>query len=183
LCSTRSVGRFDRGGRELIADASNQEIQRLNARAQPLRAQREELGELEVPVSGVHYGVRQGDRVVMIEQHREHGQERIENGTLHARRAAHPSRRSQAAKDGKVRPLRQAPVVVGATSGERARWLKPYDGDHEWRTEMWGQVVALHGRYPHHLENLKDKWWTNDAHTETLSALATWRAEIDDAGG
>ena len=42
--------------------------------------------------------------------------------------------------------------------------------------------VALHGRYPHHLENLKDKWWTNDAHTETLSALATWRAELDDTG-
>ena len=65
----------------LISDASNQEIHRLNARAQHLRAQREELGELEVQVPGVHYGVRQGDRVVMIEQHREHGQERIENGS------------------------------------------------------------------------------------------------------
>jgi conjugative relaxase-like TrwC/TraI family protein len=65
----------------LISDASNQEIHRLNARAQYLRAQRNELGELEVQVPGVHYGVRQGDRVVMIEQHREHGQERIENGS------------------------------------------------------------------------------------------------------
>ena len=65
----------------LISDASNQEIHRLNARAQHLRAQREELGELEVQVPGVHYGVRQGDRVVMIQQHREHGQERIENGS------------------------------------------------------------------------------------------------------
>ena len=65
----------------LISDASNQEIHRLNARAQHLRDQREELGELEVQVPGVHYGVRQGDRVAMIEQHREHGQERIENGS------------------------------------------------------------------------------------------------------
>jgi conjugative relaxase-like TrwC/TraI family protein len=65
----------------LISDASNQEIHRLNARAQHLRAQRQELGDLEVQVPGVHYGVRQGDRVVMIEQHRKHGQERIENGS------------------------------------------------------------------------------------------------------
>jgi conjugative relaxase-like TrwC/TraI family protein len=65
----------------LISDASNQEIHRLNARAQHYRAQRGELGELEVEVPGVHYGIRQGDRVAMIEQHHEPGQERIENGT------------------------------------------------------------------------------------------------------
>jgi len=65
----------------LISDASNQEIHRLNARAQHYRAQRGELGELEVAVPGVHYGIRQGDRVAMIDQHREPGQERIENGS------------------------------------------------------------------------------------------------------
>jgi conjugative relaxase-like TrwC/TraI family protein len=65
----------------LISDASNQEINRLNARAQHYRAQRGELGELEVEVPGVHYGIRQGDQVVMIEQHHEPGQERIENGS------------------------------------------------------------------------------------------------------
>ncbi len=53
----------------LISDASNQEINRLNARAQHLRAQRGELGDLEVPIPGVHYGVRQGDRVALIDQH------------------------------------------------------------------------------------------------------------------
>jgi len=47
---------------------------------------------------------------------------------------------------------------------------------------MWGAIVALHGRYPRHLEALKDEWWTDDAHTETLCALAVWRGEIDDAG-
>jgi hypothetical protein len=31
-------------------------------------AERGELGELEVQVPGVHYGVRQGDRVAMIDQ-------------------------------------------------------------------------------------------------------------------
>jgi len=65
----------------LISDASNQEIHRLNARAQHYRAQRGELGELEVEVPGVHYGIRQGDRVAMIEQHHQPGVERIENGS------------------------------------------------------------------------------------------------------
>ena len=44
----------------LISDASNKEIHRLNARAQHYRAERGELGELEVEVPGVHYGVRAG---------------------------------------------------------------------------------------------------------------------------
>src|ERR1022692_1031868 len=65
----------------LISDASNQEIHRLNARAQHYRAQRGELGELEAEVPGVHYGIRQGDRVAMIEQHYQRGVERIENGS------------------------------------------------------------------------------------------------------
>ncbi len=65
----------------LISDASNQEINRLNARAQHYRAQRGELGELEAEVPSVHYGIRQGDRVAMIEQHHQPGAERIENGS------------------------------------------------------------------------------------------------------
>ncbi len=66
----------------LISDASNKEIARLNARAQHYRAERGELGELEVEVPGVHYGVREGDRVAMIGQHHEPGQQRVENGSL-----------------------------------------------------------------------------------------------------
>jgi hypothetical protein len=87
-----------------------------------------------------------------------------------------------ASEDGKVRPLRPAPMLVGHSGAERARWLEPYGGDPAWRDEMWGAIVALHGRYPRYLEALKDEWWTDDAHTETLCALAVWRAEIDDAG-
>jgi hypothetical protein len=85
-----------------------------------------------------------------------------------------------AAARGKVR----APTPNAAPTGKpegRARWLEPYGGDPAWRGEMWGAIVALHGRYPRHLQNLKDEWWTDEAHTETLCALATWRAEIDDA--
>lgn len=89
---------------------------------------------------------------------------------------------AQAASDGKVRPLRQALVIIASKSGQRARWLEPWGGDTRWRAEMWGQIVALHGRYPRALAALKDEWWTDDAHTETLSALAVWRSELDDAG-
>lgn len=65
----------------LISDASNQEIHRLNARAQHFRSERGELGEREVPVPGVHYGVREGDRIALIDQHRQPGVQRIENGS------------------------------------------------------------------------------------------------------
>jgi conjugative relaxase-like TrwC/TraI family protein len=65
----------------LIADASNQEIDRLNARAQHLRAQRGELGHHEIPLPGVHYGLREGDLIAFTTQHRPRGQPRVENGT------------------------------------------------------------------------------------------------------
>ncbi|MGO8904138.1 MAG: MobF family relaxase [Solirubrobacteraceae bacterium] len=76
LTETHAIGEV-----ALISDASNKEIARLNARAQHYRAQRGELGELEVEVPVVHYGIRGGDRVAMIDQHHEPGQQRIENGS------------------------------------------------------------------------------------------------------
>jgi hypothetical protein len=68
-----------------------------------------------------------------------------------------------------------------ATPG-RPSWLEPYGGDPDWRAEMWTQIVALHGRYPRHLAHLKDRWWEDESHTETLCALALWRAQLDEAG-
>jgi conjugative relaxase-like TrwC/TraI family protein len=65
----------------LISDASNKEIDRLNARAQHYRTQRGELGDLEAEVPGVHYGIRKGDRIALIEPHHERGKQRIENGS------------------------------------------------------------------------------------------------------
>jgi hypothetical protein len=65
----------------LIADAANTEIDRLNARAQHLRAQRGELGHHEIPLPGVHYGLREGDLIAFTTQHRPPGQPRVENGT------------------------------------------------------------------------------------------------------
>jgi ATP-dependent exoDNAse (exonuclease V) alpha subunit len=65
----------------LIADASNQEIDRLNARAQHLRSERGELGNQEVALPTVHFGLRDGDLIAFTAQHRPYGQPRIENGT------------------------------------------------------------------------------------------------------
>jgi hypothetical protein len=86
---------------------------------------------------------------------------------------------SQTANDGRPAP---APPVRAHKGSERAPWLEPYGGSAEWRKSTWAAIVALHGRYPQHLEHLKDKWWTDHAQTETLAALAYWRQELDDTG-
>lgn len=89
---------------------------------------------------------------------------------------------AEAAAQGRVRPLRLAPPPRPPTRASRARWLEPYGGDHDWSVDMWGAIVELHGRYPRQLEAVQEGWWLDEAHTETLCALAVWRAEIDDAG-
>jgi len=65
----------------LMSDASNMEIDRMNARAQHLRAERGELGEQEVELPHVPYALREGDRVAFTAQHHPDGERRVENGT------------------------------------------------------------------------------------------------------
>lgn len=65
----------------LIADASNQEIDRLNARAQHLRAIRGELGTRHIPLNSTHYDLREGDHVAFIAQHHPREHARVENGS------------------------------------------------------------------------------------------------------
>jgi conjugative relaxase-like TrwC/TraI family protein len=65
----------------LIADGSNREIDRLNARAQYLRSERGELGEREVWLGSVHYGLYERDRVAFIRQYHADRQPRVENGS------------------------------------------------------------------------------------------------------
>lgn len=87
---------------------------------------------------------------------------------------------AQAADRGKpASPSRPATPPVGDS---RPPWLEPPGGHEQWRTMTWAAIVALHARYPRHLEHLKDKWWTDNATTEIVAALACWRQELDDAG-
>ena len=65
----------------LIADASNIEIDRLNARAQHLRAERGDLGDAEIALPDRHYGLREGDLITFTGQHRPAGSPKVENGT------------------------------------------------------------------------------------------------------
>jgi ATP-dependent exoDNAse (exonuclease V) alpha subunit len=92
----------------LIADASNQEIDRLNARAQHLRAQHGELGEREVPLPGVHYGLREGDLIAFTTQHRPPGQSRVENGARGQVTAIHEHGGVSVMLDGSARQVQLA---------------------------------------------------------------------------
>jgi conjugative relaxase-like TrwC/TraI family protein len=65
----------------LIADSSNVEIDRLNARAQQLRIDRGELWGAEAQLPHQHYGLFEGDLITFTAQHRIPGQARVENGT------------------------------------------------------------------------------------------------------
>ncbi len=65
----------------LIADASNQEIDRLNARAQHLRGEHGELGHHTLQHPDRHYSLHQGDLIAFTKQHRPPGQPRVENGS------------------------------------------------------------------------------------------------------
>src|ERR1700684_2683045 len=81
---------------------------------------------------------------------------------------------AEAAASGQVHQPRTRPAAgaLGASEEEesdrRPPWLEPYGGDAEWRSWMWGGIVALHGRYPTALAELKDGWWKSEAHVETL---------------
>ena len=66
----------------ILSDASNVEVERLNARAQHLRGELGQLGDLEVQHPDLPYGFREQDRVIFAEQHRPPGQPRVENGAL-----------------------------------------------------------------------------------------------------
>ncbi|HUN78034.1 MAG TPA: AAA family ATPase [Solirubrobacteraceae bacterium] len=98
----------------LIADASNMEIDRLNARAQHLRAQNGELGHHEIRLPHVHYGVRQGDLITFTTQHRPPGQPRVENGTRGQIAAVHEHDSVTITLDGSDRHIHLDPDDLGS---------------------------------------------------------------------
>lgn len=73
--------RRDIAGVAILTDASNHELHRLNARAQHHRHIRGELGDQQLELQSVPYGLREGDRVAFIAQHHPAGERRVENGS------------------------------------------------------------------------------------------------------
>jgi ATP-dependent exoDNAse (exonuclease V) alpha subunit len=85
----RMVGDWDRARQErpgvrtvMLTDASNVELDRINALAQERRAQAGELGARRVALPDRPYGLAAGDRVIFTVALYRPGQERVENGTL-----------------------------------------------------------------------------------------------------
>jgi len=83
----RMVDDWDRARREvdggcvMIGDASNSELDRLNAIAQDRRLSAGELGEERAELPGRPYGLHAGDEVLLTGALYEAGRERVENGT------------------------------------------------------------------------------------------------------
>ena len=65
----------------MLTDASNVEMDRINAQAQELRAQAGELGAREAQLPERPYGLRAGDEVILTGAFYPPGAQRVENGT------------------------------------------------------------------------------------------------------
>jgi conjugative relaxase-like TrwC/TraI family protein len=65
----------------MLTDSSNDELDRLNARAQERRAAAGELGQRRARLSERPYDLAAGDEVILTGQLRPPGEERVENGT------------------------------------------------------------------------------------------------------
>jgi CopG-like RHH_1 or ribbon-helix-helix domain, RHH_5 len=82
-------------------------------------------------------------------------------------------------------PGKEYPLGGGHSRAANRRqpcWLEPPVKNAEWRSQMWGAIVALHNRYPRELADLNDHWWESGSLVETLCALAIWRRRIDESG-
>lgn len=66
----------------MLTDASNAELDRINALAQERRAQARELGARSVELPDRPYGLAAGDQVIFTTALHQPGQPRVENGTL-----------------------------------------------------------------------------------------------------
>jgi len=84
----RMVDDWDRARREtgeggcvMICDASNSELDHLNAMAQDRRLEAGELGQERAELPGRPYGLHAGDEVLLTRALYEPGRERVENGT------------------------------------------------------------------------------------------------------
>ena len=154
----RMVDDWDRARREvdggcvMIGDASNSELDRLNAMAQDRRLNAGELGEERAELPGRPYGLHAGDEVLLTGALYEPGRERVENGTrahvTHARgrkvtlRTEEPQPREVAVDTRRFSDLRLAYAqhVYKAQGATVDRALVLTGG---WQTDRENAYVAL----------------------------------------
>src|ERR1700722_5134422 len=86
----------------------------------------------------------------------------------------------QLGADGRRVPAKRR-AIPDSRPSERPPWLEPYGGDPNWRRQMWGEMVALCGRYPAQLRGLQEGWWNDAAHLEHVGALLGWLHFPNDA--
>ncbi len=106
------------GGTVMLTDASNAELDRINALAQQRRVDARELGGDRVQIPERPYGVHAGDEVILAGQVHPPGQERVENGTR-GRATSVNEREGSVALRTAERPPRE--VQVSGTEVERLR--------------------------------------------------------------
>jgi conjugative relaxase-like TrwC/TraI family protein len=97
----------------ILTDASNIEVDRLNARAQHHRQQRGELGDREIPHPEKPYSLHEEDRVIFNGQHRPLGQPRVENGSLGHIMRIHDDHALTVALDATGREIHLQPGELG----------------------------------------------------------------------
>lgn len=79
----------------------------------------------------------------------------------------------------RLRPPRPESRTRPPSHSSGPPWL-PSEQDPNWAEQMWAAILALHQRYPRALAKLEHDWYEHPERAETLAALATWRASIDD---
>jgi len=99
----------------LMTDGPNLEVDRMNARAQRLRAERGQLGPEQVELPELPYGLRAGDRITWTKPQSVRGQARVENGTRGNIIAVNaPERRVLVRLDGTERDIEVDKNAIGA---------------------------------------------------------------------
>jgi ATP-dependent exoDNAse (exonuclease V) alpha subunit len=180
----------------LIADASNVEIDRLNARAQHLRAERGQLGDAEIQLPNRHYGLREGDLVTFTAQHRPTGAPRIENGARgQITNISQADQSLTLTLDGSNRPIRlageavenlrlayaqhvyrqqgatvdRAVVVTGGWQTSReTTYVQASRARHGTDWYVAREELGLEGQDERRIEQLAEKMRTTHRHTPTL---------------
>jgi conjugative relaxase-like TrwC/TraI family protein len=146
----------------MLTDASNVELDRINALAQERRARASELGARQADLPGRPYGLAAGDEVIFTAAHRPPGQQRVENGTLAT-----------------VVSITAESQIAVQTSGVHERELHVDTGEfHDLRLAYAQHLYKAQGRTVEHAFVLTGGWQTDREHAYVALTRARQRTDI-----